>query len=152
MANRKSGSAGSKRASAARSRPSTGAEQRLLELAEQLGRLIGTVQTKAGGLLDNDALSEQIVSVRDSATELLAQVRGTATAAVKEAAGDVERTTGVPAPSAGEGRSGGMVDAPGKKHRKPLPSDPGAVLVDSQSAKMRTAMPMTKTPRRRGRG
>jgi hypothetical protein len=49
------------------------------------------------------------------------------------------------------GRSGGVVDAPGKKHRKPLPSDPGAKIVSSQAAKMRTATPMAKTNRRRGR-
>ena len=50
------------------------------------------------------------------------------------------------------GRSGGVVDAPGKKHRKPMPSDPGATRADSQAAKMRTAMTMVKTNRRRGRG
>ena len=49
-------------------------------------------------------------------------------------------------------RSGGTVDAPGKKHRKPMPADPQASVADSQSAKMRTAMPMEKTIRRRGRG
>jgi hypothetical protein len=50
------------------------------------------------------------------------------------------------------GRSGGVVDAPGKRHRKPLPSDPGASLADSQAAKLRAALPMTKTNRLRGRG
>jgi hypothetical protein len=49
------------------------------------------------------------------------------------------------------GRSGGVVDAPGKKRRKPLPSDPQAKVVKSQAEKMRTAMPMAKTNRRRGR-
>jgi hypothetical protein len=48
--------------------------------------------------------------------------------------------------------SGGVVDAPGKKHRKPLPRDPGANLADSQAAKMRAATPMVKTSRLRGRG
>ena len=51
-----------------------------------------------------------------------------------------------------EERSGGMVDARGKKHRKPMPSDPGANLADSQAAKLRTAKTMVKTNRRRGRG
>jgi hypothetical protein len=50
------------------------------------------------------------------------------------------------------GRSGGVVDAPGKKHRKPMPTDPGANIADSQAAKMRTAKTMVKTDRRRGRG
>jgi len=33
-----------------------------------------------------------------------------------------------------------------------MPKDPGANIADSQAAKMRTAMPMAKTNRRRGRG
>jgi hypothetical protein len=51
-----------------------------------------------------------------------------------------------------KGRSGGAVDAPGKKHRKQAPPDPDANVADSQAAKMRTAMTMVKTNRRRGRG
>jgi hypothetical protein len=51
-----------------------------------------------------------------------------------------------------KGRSGGIVDAPGKKHRKPPPTDPGANIADSQAAKMWTAKTMAKTNRRRGRG
>jgi hypothetical protein len=34
------------------------------------------------------------------------------------------------------GRSGGVVDAPGKRHRKPMPTDPGANIADSQAAKI----------------
>ena len=51
-----------------------------------------------------------------------------------------------------EGRSGGVVDAPGKRHRKPVQADPGANIADSQAAKMRMARTMVKTNRRRGRG
>jgi hypothetical protein len=51
-----------------------------------------------------------------------------------------------------KGRSGGVVDAPGKKHRKPMPSDPGAKQAASQAAKMRAVKTMIKTNRRRGRG
>lgn len=47
---------------------------------------------------------------------------------------------------------GGLVHAPGKKHRKPLSTDPGANIADSQAAKMRTAKTMQKTSRFRGRG
>jgi hypothetical protein len=50
------------------------------------------------------------------------------------------------------GRSGGVVDAPGKKHRKAPPSDPQASVVNSQGAKLRAATPMVKTTRLRGRG
>jgi hypothetical protein len=51
-----------------------------------------------------------------------------------------------------KGRSGGVVDAPGKKHRKAAPTDPDARIADSQAAKMRMAKTMVKTYRRRGRG
>ncbi len=51
-----------------------------------------------------------------------------------------------------KGRSGDVVDAPGKKHRKPMPPDPGANVAGSQAAKMRAAKTMVKTNRRRGRG
>ncbi len=52
----------------------------------------------------------------------------------------------------GKGRSGGAVDAPGKKHRKQAPPDPGATSARSQAGKLRAAMPMAKTNRPRGRG
>ena len=61
-------------------------------------------------------------------------------------------TTTTSAPGATADDSGGVVDAPGKKHRKPMPTDPGANIADSQAAKMRTAKTMVKTNRRRGRG
>lgn len=51
-----------------------------------------------------------------------------------------------------KGRSGGVVDAPGKRHRKPVQTDPDANMADSQAAKMRMARTMVKTHRRRGRG
>jgi len=64
----------------------------------------------------------------------------------------VSRPTGGSEPGKSRGRSGGIVDAPGKKHRPPMPSDPGANRADSQAAKMRDAKTMVKTFRRRGRG
>jgi|CXWL01.1.fsa_nt_gi hypothetical protein len=54
--------------------------------------------------------------------------------------------TGAPA-----GRSGGLVDAPGKTHRRQMPPDPDANIAHSQAAKIRTATRMVKTHRRRGR-
>jgi hypothetical protein len=51
-------------------------ENRMLAFAEQLGRIVGTVQAKAEGWLDRDALNAQISTVRDSASELLHQLGG----------------------------------------------------------------------------
>ncbi len=66
--------------------------------------------------------------------------------------GTSEKKPAAAAARGGTGRSGGVVDAPGKKHRKPMPTDPGANIADSQAAKMRTAKTMVKTNRLRGRG
>ena len=121
-------------------------EQRVLAFAGQLGRIAGTLQAKAEGWMDRDALTKQVAHVRDGAAELLEQLAGGATEAS-------ERPPAA-APALGKTgrRSGGVVDAPGKKHRKPIPTDPGATIADSQAAKMRTAKTMVKTNRRRGRG
>ena len=121
-------------------------EQRVVAFAEQLGRLAGTFQAKAEGWMDREALKKQFASVRDEAAELLEHLAGGTTKASKR----------VPATTASlgktKGRSGGVVDAPGKKHRKPKRTDPGGNMADSQAAKMRTAKTMVKTNRRRGRG
>jgi hypothetical protein len=45
-------------------------------------------------------------------------------------------------------RSGGVVDAPGKKHRKPMPSAAGTKHSDTRIAKMKAA----NEARRRGGG
>ena len=121
-------------------------EQRVLAFAEQLGRIAGTFQAKAEGWMDREALTKQIAGLRDGAAELLEQLAGGATkpsTRVPAAAGALGNT---------KGRSGGVVDAPGKKHRKPMPADPGANKAASQAAKMRAAKTMVKTNRRRGRG
>ena len=120
-------------------------EQRVLAFAGELGRIAGTLQAKAEGWMDRDALTRQVAHVRDGAAELLQQLAGGATKAS-------DRPPAA-APALGKRRrSRGVVDAPGKKHRKPMPTDPSANMADSQAAKMRTAKTMVKTNRRRGRG
>ena len=119
-------------------------EQRLLAFAEQLGRMIGTIHSKAEGWMDRETLNQQIVSVRDGAAHLLEQLAD-ATKATKTSAA-------VAARGGNKGRSGGTVDAPGKRHRKPAPNDPQANVARSQANKLRTAKTMEKTSRRRGRG
>ena len=121
-------------------------EERVVAIAEQLGRIAGTIQAKAEGWMDRETLNQQIASVRDGAADLLEQLAGGATKAP-------EKKAAVGAAREGnKGRSGGVVDAPGKKHRKAAPTDPDARIADSQAAKMRMAKTMVKTYRRRGRG
>jgi hypothetical protein len=123
-----------------------GLEERVLAFAEQLGRIAGTVQAKTAGWMEGDALKKELARVRDGAADLLQQLTADAPAVA------VSRPPGGPAPRRSRGRSGGIVDAPGKKRRPPMPTDPGANRADSQAAKMRTAKTMVKTSRRRGRG
>ena len=122
-------------------------EQRVMAFAEQLGRVVGTIQAKADGWRDGDTLQKQIATIRDDAAHLLDQLTGGAKKATNRAT-----AAAAAARRAGTGRSGGAVDAPGKKHREAPRTDPGANIVDSQAAKMRTAKTMVKTNRRRGRG
>ena len=119
-------------------------ERRVIAFAEQLGRISGTIQAKAEGWMDRETLNEQIAGVRDGAAHLLEQLAAATRAPKKKAAVAVARQ--------GKGRSGGVVDAPGKKHRKAAPTDPDASVADSQAAKMRMAKTMVKTNRQRGRG
>jgi hypothetical protein len=119
-------------------------EQRLVAFAEQLGRMVGTIQAKAEGWMDRETLNQQIVSVRDGAAHLLEQLAD-ATKATKTPSAVAER-------GGNKGRSGGTVDAPGKRHRKQTRKDASTNVAHSQADKLRTAKTMKKTLRRRGRG
>ena len=123
-----------------------GLEERLLAFAEQLGRIAGTVQAKTAGWMDGDTLKKELARVRDGAADLLQQFTADAPAVANDTptAGAAIRKS--------RGRSGGVVDAPGKKHRPPTPIDSGANRADSQAAKIRAAKTMVKTSRHRGRG
>ena len=124
-------------------------EPRVVAFAEQLGRMAGTLQARAEGWMDQETLGKHISSVRDAAVDLLQQLAGGAT---NETTSSKTKPAVPPSRRQNKGRSGGMVDAPGKKHRTPMPPDPGETIVNSQAAKMRTAKTMVKTNRRRGRG
>src|SRR5206468_7868882 len=108
-------------------------EEQVVAFAEQLGRFVGTVQAKADGWTDRETLSQQIASVRDGAMGLLEQLAGGSMRISKK------KSAAATGRRANKGRSGGVVDAPGKKHRKPPPTDPDASLADSQAAKLRMA-------------
>jgi hypothetical protein len=123
-----------------------GLEERVLAFAEQLGRIAGTVQAKTAGWMDGDTLKKELARVRDGAADLLQRLAADAPAVAET------RPTAEAPIRRSRGRSGGIVDAPGKKHRPPMPTDPGANRADSQAAKMRAAKTMVKTSRHRGRG
>ena len=89
-------------------------EQKVVALAEQMGRLIGTVQAKAEGWLDPQYMRDQLTRIQDGATDLLSHLGITA--------GQSGESARQPPVRPSRGRSGGKVDAPGKKHRPPPPS------------------------------
>ena len=154
MAKRKTGGNGTAAAttkSAESAEPTVTAdvmEQRVVAFAEQLGRIVGTVQARAEGWMDREALNKQIASVRDSASELLDQLKTTVT----KVATATKASAAAAATSTKKGRSGGVVDAPGKKHRKPAPKDPRAVAADAKASNIRSGKSMMKTVKQRGRG
>jgi hypothetical protein len=98
--------------------------------------------------MDRDALSSQMASVRDGAAELLEQLKTTVT----NVTGATQPETEPAAPPQRAPRSGGVVDAPGKKHRKPMPSDPRGVAADAKRANRQAGSSGMKTMKRRGRG
>jgi hypothetical protein len=132
MAKRKA----AKKPATRRKAKSSDVEPMVIALAEQLGSFLGRVQKKADGLLDKAALRRQASQIRDGATQLLNQVNRTSVAVRKLAApkrhGREGESVAKPAvkkskakshASATKGRSGGAVDAQGKRHRKPPPQE-----------------------------
>jgi hypothetical protein len=118
-------------------------DQRVVAFAEQVGRIAGTVQAKAEGWFDRKALSEQFASVRDAAADMVKHLGGS-----EKAPATGTRAGAGGATQSSRGRSGGVVDAPGKKHRKPMPSTPGTKHSDTRIAKMKV---VAESRRRGGR-
>jgi hypothetical protein len=134
------------RATSSRTPRADGLEERVLAFAEQLGRIAGALQAKTAGRIDGETLKMELARVRDGAADLLQQITADGSPVAENS------PTTAAAPRSSRARSGGMVDAPGKKHRPAMANDPGANRADSQAAKMRAAKTMVKTSRHRGRG
>jgi len=124
-------------------------EPLIVSLAGQLGSLLGKARGTADGWLESAAVRKQVSQIRDGATQLMEQVNKAGTAARKTAvtsgtaalktavkAGTAARKTATDmiagskakkakksAAKKAKDRSGGTVDAPGKRHRKPPPDE-----------------------------
>jgi hypothetical protein len=124
--------------------PSTNAlERQVLAFAEQLGYVAGSIQAKSEGLMDRETLSRQVTSVRDGAKRLLDQIASGVATRVRR-----RRT---PAKPVRKARSGGMVDAPGKKHRKPAPAGPPESAARSRNARVSPVTPTARSLTHRAR-
>jgi len=119
-------------------------EERVVAFAEQVGRLIGTVESKSERWMDQKALSDQLTQIRDGAVDLLNHL-GSALASGRAAAKPQkpQRKASTPA-----GRSGGTVDAPGKTHRKKAKGARGAKHSDETISKIKSAKTMRRGDRR----
>jgi hypothetical protein len=109
-----------------------------IALAEQLGRIAGTIEGTAEQWLNRQTLTDQLTRVRDGATQLLDSL--------SNGAGRGRRTgkaKAVPAGKGGRARGAkGTADparAPGKSHRKPAPSMSGVKKSDERIPKARAA-------------
>jgi tripartite-type tricarboxylate transporter receptor subunit TctC len=123
-------------------------EQRLVAFAEQLGRIVGTVQAQAEGWLDRRTLTEELTRIRDGPADLLSHV-GSGTASASAAATPARTKEHMPAraatattgwrPTVTTSRSGGKVDAPGKTHRTPPAGARGIKHSDEMIPKLKAA-------------
>ena len=121
-------------------------EQNVIALAEQLGRFIGTAQRTADGLIDRESITEQVTRIRDEASALLDHISESiesGSAAARKRPQAKSQAAAKP-----RGRSGGAVDAPGKKHRTRPPSARGAKHSDERIAKIAGAKTMRRGQRR----
>ena len=120
-------------------------EERVVAFAEQLGRLVGTVESKSEGWVDQKALNDQLTQIRDGAVELLNHLGGAI--ASGRAAAKPQKTS--PKAATSVGRSGGTVDAPGKTHRKTARGAPVTKHSDERISKIKAVKTMRR-PQRRG--
>jgi hypothetical protein len=118
-------------------------ERQVLAFAEQLGYVAGSIESRTAALTDRQKLSRQLTGVRDGAKRLLEQLGSGVASRVRRAP---KRT-----PPARKARSGGAVDAPGKKHRKPAPSGPPPAGERARNARIRAATPVTNRASHRAR-
>lgn len=129
-------------------------EPMVIALAEQLGSVLGRVRRQADDWMGNEALRQQVTQIRDGATQLLERVNRATAAAGKSAKqlmpakkSSAKKAKKAAAPKS-KGRSGGVVDAPGKRHRKPPPEE----LFDKRLGEPMGQQMGQKVLRRRGRG
>lgn len=119
-------------------------EAKVVAFAETLAALVGTVQARAEGWLDRQALSQRVGRILDGATDLLDHVK-------REGASLRDQGAKQTPPAAAPRRSRGPVDAPGKRHRKP-PADERLDKRMGEPVGKKLGQKGAKSVMRRGRG
>jgi hypothetical protein len=103
--------------------------EQAIALAEQLGRIAGTVEGTAESWLKRERLAKQLMRVRDGATQMLEGLRQQPARKKKTKRAKPAAKSARPDPS----------HAPGKKRRGPAPSTPGVKKSDETIPKARLA-------------
>ena len=145
--------------------------EQAIALAEQLGRIAGTIEGTAESWLNRQSLTDQLTRVRDGAAEMLESLtngagkgRTAATSTVRNFTNDVRQAASRAVTAAGVGRQAAKrrakkkktgaataaaktrradaAHAPGKQHRKPAPTMRGVKKSDQRIRKARTAAEM----------
>ena len=106
--------------------------EQAIALAEQLGRIAGTIEGTAESWMNNQALTDQLTRVRDGATQMLAGLAEGVTKGRR-----ASKAKG--AKPAATVRRADPARAPGKRRRKPAPTMKGVKKSDERIPKMRTA-------------
>jgi hypothetical protein len=112
-------------------------EQHILAIAEQLGRIAGSAHAKTDSWLDQPNFRQQLTRIRDRAATLLERF----------AASRGPNEDNGPDQNAKPLRSGGKVDAPGKKHRKAPAAVHGVKHSDQRIPKAIAASRAKRGPR-----
>jgi hypothetical protein len=101
-------------------------EAQAIALAEQIGRIAGTIEGTAESWVNQRKLADQLTRVRDSAAQML---QGLKKSQKKKAVPARPRRVATADPA----------HAPGKRRRKPAPSLKGVKKSDERIPKLRTA-------------
>ena len=122
--------------------------EQAIALAEQLGRIAGTIEGAAESWMNRDKLAEQLTRVRDGAAQMLEGLTAGADRSRKVAASALRsvrprsggaKTQGAKPARAAATREADPSRAPGKRRRKPAPTMKGVKKSDERIPKMRTA-------------
>jgi hypothetical protein len=109
--------------------------EQAIALAEELGRIAGTIEGSAETWVNQQKLADQLTRVRDGATQMLEGLTGGIKkgrkASKAKGAKAVART-----------RQADPAHAPGKRRRKPAPTMRGVKKSDEKISKLRAAAEM----------
>jgi hypothetical protein len=108
--------------------------EQAIALAEQLGRITGTIEGTAESLMNRQTLTDQLTRVRDSAAQMLEGL----TDGIGKGRKALSARGKKPARAA-SAQKADPAHAPGKRRRKPAPSMKGVKKSDERIPKMKTA-------------